>query len=201
MMITNSNAVVVPEISYPPFLTAEDFSLGTGGKISPEDPRVSPLLAAASAAIRLWCGWHIWPVVDESMILDDPGTGLLSLPTLRMHSLQSLNVNGYAVLNPSWSHLGDIRLPDSHPGRCIHHSSFRAINIRLRHGFASVPDIQQIVQQSVALALSSPLGATREQAGQVSISWATTAPGVSGGLALLERDFQVLSAYKLFRGA
>ena len=77
------------------------------------------------------------------------------------------------------------------------------MQIKVQHGFDldAVADLKQVVQQVVGNAISSPLGATREQAGAVSVSWATTAPGVSGGLSLLERDLMILDRYKLPRGA
>jgi hypothetical protein len=76
---------------------------------------------------------------------------------------------------------------------------FGAVSVRVRHGFdlADVPDVAQIVKQVTANALASPMGATREQAGTVSVAWATTAPGVSGGLSLLQRDLDVLAAFKI----
>ena len=41
-----------------------------------------------------------------------------------------------------------------------------------------------------------PMGATREQAGQVSVSWAYN-EGVSGGLTFTARDRALLDAYRL----
>lgn len=76
---------------------------------------------------------------------------------------------------------------------------YRGLAVTLTHGFTpeEAADVKAIVLQVVAMALSSPLGATREQAGALAVSWATTAPGVSGGLTLLERDLALLSAYRL----
>ncbi|WPM94333.1 hypothetical protein VG1_CDS0009 [Arthrobacter phage Cupello] len=78
-------------------------------------------------------------------------------------------------------------------------SRFGAVSVRVRHGYdlADVEDVKQIIKQVTANALASPMGATREQAGTVSISWATTAPGVAGGLSLLQRDLEVLAPFKI----
>ena len=78
-------------------------------------------------------------------------------------------------------------------------TSWRSVAVEFTHGFESAPDVEQVVLQVVAHALSSPMGATREQAGGLSVSWATTAPGVSGGMALLARDREVLDLYRLAR--
>jgi hypothetical protein len=76
---------------------------------------------------------------------------------------------------------------------------FGGVSLRVRHGsdLADVPDLQAIVKQVTANALASPMGATREQAGTVSVAWSTTAPGVSGGLSLLQRDLELLAAFKI----
>lgn len=178
----------------PPFITKENFSQGTGGKIPTSDPRVEPLLKGASAAIRRYCGWHIAPVLQADLVLDGPGGSLLTLPTLRLVNVLSFQDDGnpVEVADLEWSERGMIR----HRGRRLTRK-FRGIEATVQHGWDEAPDVAQIVQQVVANALSSPLGATREQAGALSVSWATTAPGVSGGLSLLQRDLDVLNLYRL----
>jgi len=181
----------------PPFLNPAEFSAGTGGKIAADDPRVQPLIDGATAAIRRYCGWHVAPVVAESVTLDGPGGHLLSFPTLRLESITALSECGKVadVADLEWSELGNVR-----KRRGCWTDRFRGITATIEHGFESVPDVAQIVQQVVANAVSSPLGATSESAGALSVSWATTAPGVSGGLSLLARDFAVLDMYRI-RGA
>ena len=180
----------------PDLITAAEFSAGTGGKISVGDPRLPSLIAGASAAIRRYCGWHITPVIDETVTLDGPGGSLLSLKTLHMTALTSVTASGIAVDLASgveWSELGNLRRMDG--GWWT--DRYRSIEVTFTHGFENAADVKQIVQQVIANAISSPLGATREQAGQVSISWSMTAPNVSGGITLMERDLAVLDAYKL----
>lgn len=173
-------------------MSVADFTSGTGGRIPENDPRVETLLAGASAAVRRYCKWHVTPVVDETMVLDWDGADLLVLPTLRLVDLRSVSVSGVSLDldQVEWSHNGELRIPAGKPG-------FRSITVTMRHGFDGAEDLVQVVQQIVANALASPLGATREQAGQVSVSWATTAPGVSGGISLLQRDLDILNLYRL----
>ncbi len=179
-------------------LTADEFSAGTNGKISASDPRVQPLLDGASAAIRRYCGWHITPVLTETITLDGPGGSILMLPTLNLISVVSFTERGTAanVSELEWSAKGMVRRRHSRWT-----TRFRGLTVEMEHGYEDAPDVKAIVQQVVANAISSPMGATREQAGQVSISWATTAPGVSGGLSLLERDYAVLDLYRLPKAA
>lgn len=181
----------------PPLVTPEAFSTWTNGKIAADDPRVLPLLAGASAGVRRYCGWHIAPVLEETLAGDGPGGRLLLLPTAKLRSVVSVDNGGQAVeswqLDASASGMIELREGSAWSSR------FGAVSARIRHGYdlADVPDVQAIIMQVTANALASPMGATREQAGTISISWATTAPGVSGGLSLLERDLAVLAPFKI----
>lgn len=176
----------------PPILTASEFSTAVDGVIDETDPRLTPLLAGASAAIRRYCGWHITPNIEETFVLDGPNSDLLQVPTLHMTDVLELKLQGTAVdvEHLEWSQKGMIR-------RHGWPNKFRSIRAKVMHGFEDAADVKQIVQQIVANAISSPLGATRESAGQVSISWSTTAPGVAGGVSILQRDMAVLDLYRL----
>lgn len=186
-------------------LSPAQFSAGTGGKVAPDDPRVPALLDGAHAGIRRYCRWHIAPILPTTdRFLDVNGGYVLQLPTLNLVSIEALSVRDEAsdtdpwtVLTQEelddleWSEDGEIRRSVRWPRR------YRGVKISFTHGFDFVPDVVQIIQQVVANAISSPLGATTESAGALSVSWSTTAPGVSGGMSLLDRDYAVLSQYRL----
>jgi hypothetical protein len=197
IVVAYSTAVTVPEDSstptYPALLSAEEFAEGTNGSYSSADPRVQPLLDGATTAIRRYCRWHVAPVVDETIVMDYDGSATIILPTLRLISVAGLKINGEELFDFEVSHNGEILLARPYLPR------LSGVEISLRHGFdsAAVADVKQIIQQVVANAISSPLGATQEQAGQVSIHWSTTAPGVSGGISLLQRDLDTLNLYRL----
>ncbi|ALY08855.1 head-to-tail adaptor [Arthrobacter phage Galaxy] len=194
-----TTTIVEPEdgaFRLPPLVTPEEFSAWTNGKIAANDPRVEPLLRGASAGVRRYCGWHIAPVLEETLDGDGPGGRLLILPTGRLLKLLTVDNGGEAV-DPAAVDKSKSGMLELRAGAWS--SRLGSVSVRVRHGYdvADVADVAQIIKQVTANALASPMGATREQAGQVSISWATTAPGVSGGLTLLERDLAVLSAFKI----
>jgi hypothetical protein len=186
-------------MAYPALLTPAEFSAGTDGKIAQDDPRVQPLLNGATRGIRRYCGWHVAPEHADTLTLDGPGGVLLQPRTLRIKTLTSITerLGGNTIelvddVDFEWSENGEIRRLNG-----WWTTRYRAITLAMTHGFEDAPDLVQIIQQVVANACASPLGATREQAGQLSVQWATTAPGVSGGLSLLERDLAVLDSYRI----
>lgn len=175
-------------------VSKEDIARGSGGKILAGDPRLEPLLDGVTATIRRYCGWHIAPVIEETITVDGNGGYFLRLPTLRCVEVSSLKIVGKTVDKGRFgvSKLGMIELYDKpFPNR------FGAVEVTFRHGFDSAPDVGQVIQQVLVNAFSSPMGVTREQAGQLAVTWSMTAPGVSGGISLLKRDRDLLASYRL----
>lgn len=178
------------------FATAQELSAYTMGLIPADDPRSESLLNGATKAIQNYCGWDIAPAADVTVVLDG-AVDVLYLPSLKVNSITSLTISGTVVdiSDLEWSRVtGNVRLRN--------HMAFPdvwgSIEVKFNSGYTEVPeDLKQIVMQVSSIAMSSPTGATREQAGQVSMQWATTAPGVAGGLSLLDRDFQTINHYKL----
>lgn len=176
------------------FVTPAELTAYTKGQVLSDDPRAQLAIDGASEAIRRWCGWNIAPAEDLEVILDG-GSSVIYLPTLKLNSLTSVTVQGLPVTELEWSaRTGNVRRTD----HCDFPDSWGGTVVEFNSGYADVPaDLKQVVLQVVSSLLSSPTGATREQVGQVAVSWATTAPGVSGGLSLLDRDLAVLASYKL----
>lgn len=174
-------------------VTEEQVVAASKGAVTMGDPRVAPIVEAVSAAIRRYCGWVVAPQSTEVLILDGNGGDTIHLPSLHVVSVSGLEFEGRPVPEDQydWSQSGMIRLRSGEvPDR------FRSVKVTLKHGFDMVPDLAQVGIQLALNALSSPMGATREQAGQVSVSWAYN-EGVSGGLTLTARDRALLDRYRL----
>ena len=184
-----------------------ELSAATQGKVLASDPRVQPLLDGATAAIRRWCGWHITPSVTETLVLDGPGGHVLTLPTMYLTTLTSVTEDGVALTpyDPAtglgdyeWSELGNVNRVCGYWSEHYHWTErYRGLAVAIVHGYATAPDVAQIIMQVCANALASPMGATREQAIGFAASWSATGPGVAGGMSLLERDLAVLATYRL----
>jgi len=169
-------------------VTPADVAAASGGQVTDGDPRLPPLILAATAAIRLWCGWHIAPVITETLALDGEGSASLNLPSGHVVDVTALRVDG--VTQPvgewDWSTAGMIRLR-----RGLFPDRFRCVQVDLTHGYAQAPAVTAVITRAVLGACASPMGATREQAGSISVSWART------GMTMTAEDRADLAPYRL----
>lgn len=179
----------------PPLASPDALAAWMQGDIEPDDARAKLLLDGASAAIRRRAGWHIAPVVRDTVtVTDHYGGGRLDVlvPSGRVRAVTGVRVDGRPVTGYAWDEDGAVWAGHLSAGP-------HRIEVDLEHGYhpSEVADLAAVVLQVSAIALSSPKGATREQAGQVSVTWAQTAIGVAGGLSLLDRDLAIVDAYRL----
>lgn len=154
-------------------------------------------LDAASEAVRDYCHWHIANVVSEIMVLDGTGGRHLWLPTQRVVEVASIVNDGVTLAEEDyrWSRSGYVDLKRGRWSR-----EPRGVEITLSHGFDRVPaHVGALVVQVALRAVSSPSGITHEQALSQSVQYALVAPGVSGGLALLEHEKAILERYRVVR--
>lgn len=83
-------------------LTAEDVAAFTGGRLS--GAAAQQVLDAALVAARRYCGWHVSPVLSQTVTLDGPGGPVLSLPTLNLVSVTEIDDDGQVLA------AGDLRV-------------------------------------------------------------------------------------------
>jgi hypothetical protein len=170
----------------------------TKGKIKADDLRVQDALAAVSRSIRRRAGWHITPVVTgHAMALDGPGGTVLSLPTLKLVALTSIT-DDETVLTPAT----DLRISPStglvkKRDGCNWTSHYGAIAVVMDHGEEDAPDLANLALKLVARGLASPMGATREQAGALSVNWSMTTQGVVGGIVPTADERTLMDSYVL----
>jgi hypothetical protein len=178
-----------------PLATATSLAAYTGGRIGDSDPRVSPVLDGVSAAVRNWCGWHVYPQLQETVTLDGPGGRYLALPTKHVAAISAVLEHGLTLVDGvdyRWSGDGSIkRLTRSWT------DDYRAVTVTYSHGFDDVPDVAAVVLSVAARQLASPMGAVSESAGGVSVKWSETTRGVAGGLGILDHEYSLLAPYRI----
>lgn len=176
-----------------PFVLVEDLSGGDAQKID-----------QASSMIRAYCRWHIWPLVEATLILDSPGRSVLFLPTLALAAVTAVELLDPAgVEQPvaltfgvdyTWSAMG--RLTRQGESRCpVWPAGDRCVQVTFNHGHTEVP--AEVASVTVALAKRLPaagMAIQQEAAGSVSHSFAIAAAGV-----FTELEKQSLAGFRLVR--
>ena len=179
----------------PPLLTAAEFNAMTGNRWAGNQASVAMALAAASQAVRDHCKWHVAPVLTCRTTITPEGARVLQLPCLHLAAITAATEEGQD-LDPAAFQIQDegiIRKADGSRFTC----DWSGLTVTYRAGFPASSLLQAIVAQIAENRLAAPGGVREEHAGQVGITYNQTASGVSGGTTLLDRDREMLSAYKL----
>lgn len=180
-----------------PLISPDDFASLTSGAYAADDLRVVMTLRSVSGAIRSYCCWHVSPVLQCRCLPPTDGGRLLTLPALRVDSVDSVTELGAALVEGQYEARSD---------GLLRRAQFRgwpaewgSVQVEYKAGFTTVmvPELAQTVAQITASCLAAPAGIRDEQAGQVRLTYNQTAPGVSGGVTLLDRDLAMLEPYRL----
>lgn len=181
----------------PPFATGAQLEAFTKGKLRASDSRVDTALAAVSSEIRREAGWHIAPRIrDHVMVLDGPGGSRAALPTMRVQQIHSIVDAGVPVDLAQVDVSRDTGLMERRDGGAWTRR-YGQLVVTLDHGFDRVDELVQLCLSLTARGLASPMGATREQAGALSVNWAMAVQGVSGGIIPTAAERVTMARFKL----
>lgn len=172
-------------------ISVEEFRLLCPG-LSSTDAQIQAVLDSASSAIRDYCGWHVAPSLECTYIGNGEGH-LLMLPAMGVTEVDSLEIDGDAVTEYEWTAAGMVRLKSS-----VFPDKWRSVECVYTAGFTSAA-IGQVVAQIASNAIVAAPGVANERVGDVSIAYNQTGIGITGGVSLLPRDYELLAPYKLAR--
>lgn len=176
----------------PPLIDMDVFSEMTGGKWD-SDPRAESAVAAASAAVRSACQWHVSPSLPCRALVDGEGTRSIWLPTTHLEGVSSIEVLGDAVTDYQWSRIGQVIPATRVP--CL----LQAAVVDYVAGFDEPPgDVAAIVAGAAVRAIALSFGVTSESAGGVSVSYSSAVAAVPMP-RLTEDERSTLAAYKVVR--
>lgn len=156
-------------------------------------------IAYASAWIRAYCGWHIYPSQQDTLTLDTFGGQLLLLPTLHMTALGAIVLTAdTSTVDPatlSWSQTGALAyrptagvFPVAVPCWPI---GLRTVSATFTHGYDEVPDAIKAVAVGVAKRMGAGFSnVTQEQAGLVTRSY--------GGITFTPAEQSALNRYRIW---
>lgn len=116
-------------------LTADDVEQYTRGRLKASDDETDRLLSGALAAARRACGWHVSPVIEETLELDGEGGNVLSLPTLRIVTLTSVTELGRSYNVATELDVSKRKGNIMKRGGGCWSNRYGAIEVTLEHGF------------------------------------------------------------------
>lgn len=85
----------------------------------------------AVATVRRLCGWHVWPVRQDTLVVDTPGDPVVFLPTKRIVDVHAVRVDGEPVDEGGWSWSEDGMIEIVRPPK----RAFRRVEVDLQHGY------------------------------------------------------------------
>lgn len=159
------------------------------------DPKF--FLNAANRAIRAYCGWHVAPVIPETLTLDGSGGKTLLLPTLRIIDLEHVLSDGVDVTErvSVSKRAGMIEIDGAWSKR------LGGIEVKLRHGFSAdeVPDVATLILNVAKRAGSGQSLIASQSVNGASVSY-LTAGGAPLSVPLLQIEKDALGPYRLTWG-
>lgn len=186
-------------------LNAGEFGTFTANKYQ-GDGRIEPNLEAASAAIRNYCGWHVYPEQACSMserLLNGNGRVkrvgtdiLVQIPAAYVTGIEAVTIDGEETEDFDFQTEGLLRIFDVYQ-----HEVTRKTIIAVAYK-AGLPDglisgIKELAAHLVTKALDSSGGVASETAGGVSITYNSTWVNSARATAIQSEGKEILAPYRI----
>ena len=204
MSLLTTWGYTLPDVDeLPNMVETDDFDEFTAKNYA-GDKRVEPDITAASAAVRNYCGWHVYP--SEACQLNTTFYDrrvsivykeiLIQLPASYVTEITSIKIGGQDhedyVLEPN----GLLHVFNVHWGNVHRYTSI------LIDYVAGVPDslmgaIKELIAHRVTHALASSAGVQSETAGGVSITYNAGWVNSARATALADDNKEVLAPYRI----
>ncbi|MBF4628898.1 hypothetical protein [Curtobacterium flaccumfaciens] len=147
-------------------------------------------LDAAQGAVRRYCGWHVAPVITETIRLDGTGQRTLLVPSGRLIAVTAATSDGRDVLSQvTVSGRGMLELRDGG----LWSSALGGIIITIEHGYPveEVPDVSGVIATAASRG-GGPGGQIAAQGiGPASVRY------TGNDIQLLQTELAALEPYRL----
>jgi len=147
-------------------------------------------LEIASDIARAYCGHSISQILNDTVVLDGPGTHTLMLPAMPVNGIDSIEVEGELLDNSKyrWSKKGWVRRTDGILWPVLPGS----IEVVYNHGYATVPGgIVGVVLALAGRVVDGSSGIKQETIGSYSVTYGDPSP------VLRANEQAALDAYRV----
>ena len=202
-LLTQWGYTITDAESLAEMLTVEEFNNITANKYA-GDARIEPNIDAACAAIRNYCGWHVYPAQACSMterLLAGNGRVkragadiLIQLPATFVSTPVTVTIDGVPFDDYDIEPNGILRLFDVGPmGRKAQ------ITVTYTAGLSAgmMDSIKELIAHRVTHALASSAGVQSESAGGVSVTYSANWINSARSTALPDDNKEVLAPYRV----
>lgn len=179
-------------------ISVNEFNTMTGGRYT-GDTRIASSIAAASLALRNYCGWHLagsftckisWNVKNRGIIRH--GSDLtIQLPAKFVSGITSVSIAGETVTDITFQTNGLLTVFDA-----PYCGKRDVIEVVYTAGIPDASAIKEMVSQMVTLQLAKSYGVTSEAAGGVSITYNSAWTNGSFG-SVIDNNAAMLAPYRL----
>ena len=188
--ITNSDTLA-------DIISVADFNTLTGNKFA-GDVRIEPNIKAASAKIRSFCGWHLYPSAAcelvttffDKRITRMPYGFSIQLPASFVSAVTSIKIGGATQNDFALESNGFLRVFC----QCAYIEPFTELEVTYQAGLSNalVDGIKQIAAHRTTIALASSNGVQSESTGGVSVTYAASWTNTSGTAGLSDAEKELL---------
>lgn len=182
-------------------LTSDEFDIMTGGRYT-GDERTQPLLDAAQAAVRNYCGWHVSPsavcVLEtraHNLRLTHSGRDtIIQLPARFVSEVTKVKIGDEEVTDFSCEANGLLRLYDM-----MIFSRKTVVRVEYEAGLPMdlAGAVKELLAHRVTHGLAQSYGIQSEAAGGVSVTYSANWINSARATALPDDNKDVLAPYRL----
>lgn len=200
MILTSWGYTLTDIDELPDLESVSDFNVYTAGKYT-DDERTASNIAAASAAIRNYCGWHVYPsencklstVVMDARVSYAHGDMLIQIPARFVSEVDEVKIGGISR-EFSFEANGLLRVYDV---PCYGRRT--TIEVEYTAGISDnmMAALRELIAHRVTHALASSGGIQSETAGGVTITYSANWINSARATALADDNKEVLAPYRL----
>ena len=187
----------------PDLITAVDFRTFSGGEYDGQEERIQAEITAAGAAVRGYCGWHLYPEAscEAEMTMQDRritvvGRDLLvQLPAKFVTAVSAVSLAGTA-LEHTFEPNGILRCYDVN---LCGVKRWHKLTVTYTAGLpeAMMDPIKELIAHRVKHALAVPSGITSEASGGVSVTYNAAWINSAQSTTMQDANKELLAPYTL----
>lgn len=199
-MITQWGYTLTDATALDDMLTIDEFDRYTGGQYSDTD-RIEAEISAACAAIRNYCGWHLYPSLaceldiraNDRRITFVACDVLIQLPARIVTAIESVTIDGTEYTDYSLDTCGLLRVYDV---AVMERNASIVIGYTAGLTDIMMAPIKELIAHRVTHSVAVPSGITSEASGGVSVTYNANWINNSRATALAGDNKELLLPYR-----